>query len=68
MKDIIIDGMNGFIVPDGELKLFAETLIKAMNYPFNRYKIKKHIVDNFDANKIIKRYESFFLSVHNDNL
>ena len=60
MRDIIVDGMNGFIVPDGDLKLFAETLVKAINYPFNCNKIKKHIVDNFDVKTIIKRYESFF--------
>ena len=68
IKDIIIEGMNGFIVPDGDLKLFAEALIKAINYPFNHDKIKNHIVESFDINIIIKHYESLFLKIHNNNI
>ena len=68
IKDIIVDGMNGFIVPDGNLKLFAETLVKAINYNFKRDKIKQHIIDNFHMNKIIKEYESLFINVNNNNI
>ena len=68
IKDIMIEGMNGFIIPDGELKLFAEALIKAINYPFDRDRIKNHIVKKFDIKIIIKHYESLFLSIHNDNI
>ena len=68
IKDIMIEGINGFIIPDGELKLFAEALIKAINYPFDRDRIKNHIVKKFDIKIIIKHYESLFLSIHNDNI
>jgi len=67
ISDIIIEGMNGFIVPDGELKLFAETLVKAISYPFDCDKIKNHIVENYSMNTIIKKYESLFINVNNNN-
>ena len=68
IKDIIVEGMNGFLVPDGDLKLFAETLLEAINYNFNRNKIKQHVIDNFHMNKIIKEYESLFINVINNNI
>ena len=68
IKDILVEGMNGFIIPDGELKLFAEALVKAINYPFNHDRIKNHIVESFDISIIIKHYESLFLNIHNNNI
>ena len=67
LKDIIVEGMNGFIVPDGELELFAEALVKAIYYNFEHDKIKQHIIDNFDMKKIIKEYESLFINVNNNS-
>ena len=66
IRDIMIDGVNGFIVPDGELKLYAEALLKALNYPFDKKIIKKHIQSNFDINIIIKDYESLIINVYNE--
>ena len=54
-RDIMIDGVNGFIVPDGELKLYA-TLLKALNYPFDK-KIIKNIYKAILINIIIKDYD-----------
>ncbi|MDC1050743.1 glycosyltransferase [Candidatus Marinimicrobia bacterium] len=66
IKDIMVEKMNGFTVPEGELELFAETLVKAINYPFDSDKMKDHIVRNFDVSIIIKHYESLFLNIHNN--
>ena len=66
VKDILVDGMNGFLVPDGNLKEFAGSLLKAIDYPFNKMQIQNHIRNNYNIEKIIKKYENLFIDSYND--
>ena len=66
VKDILIEGMNGFLVPDGSLKEFAESLLKAIDYPFNKMQIQNHIRNNYNIEKIIKKYENLFIDSYNN--
>lgn len=61
INEIILNGKNGFVV-DGSNIEFSETLLKALDFKFDKKFIRKNIVDKFSINKIISKYEEFFLS------
>lgn len=61
-KEIVKDGFNGFLVPDGDMGRYAETLLKAVFYPFDRKQIQQYIQDKFELSNIIKQYENTILS------
>ena len=58
--------MNGFLVPDGSLKEFAGSLLKAIDYPFNKMEIQNHIINNYNIEKIIRKYENLFIDNYNN--
>jgi len=65
VNEIIDPGENGFIVSQRNIKEFAETLVKAINYPFNKKKIKELTLNKFNMVKIIHKYERLFFDIIN---
>ena len=66
INDIIIDGLNGIIVPNGDLKQFSDALVKCIYSPFNSEDIKRNILEKYSAEMIIEKYESLFIKINNN--
>lgn len=60
-SEIIIDGVNGIIVKDGDIEGLALAIEKSRGMKFDRNKIIEIIKERYDVNKIIKEYEKIFL-------
>jgi glycosyltransferase involved in cell wall biosynthesis len=60
LREIICEGENGFLIKPADRNAFAEVITKALQYPFDREKIKEDIVNRFSAPAIIKKWESVF--------
>lgn len=61
--EIIVEGLNGWLVKDGDLKAFAEK-VRAKEYLFaDRQKIKEFVTEKFSLNKIARQYEEAILSL-----
>lgn len=58
LSEIIDDGVNGYLVEDGNIKLFSERVLEILNQPLNESQIKKLTSGRFGMDKIIKRYKS----------
>lgn len=56
-KDLIINGFNGFLVPDNDEKRFVETIERALVHRFNHHDIIDHVVSNYSIEKIVAQYE-----------
>lgn len=64
-KDIVQNGFNGFLVPDGEAEIFCSFVLKAVSHTFNKDAIKEHVKSTFSAKVIIKKYENLILGTLN---
>lgn len=62
-REMIIDAKNGFIIPTEDQA--PQIIKKAITYNWDRKEIQKDIQDKFGAKKIIKQYETMFLSMVN---
>lgn len=51
LNDIIIDGYNGYIIPNNDIKTFSEALMKLMSNPVLRYTLANNCI------KSSKRFE-----------
>lgn len=63
-RDIIKDGINGFLIPDGDLKAMAQKIQYLVDNEAERNRIgsnAKNIVDQFSIEKIGKQYLDFIL-------
>ncbi|MBC3758988.1 glycosyltransferase [Hyunsoonleella sp. SJ7] len=57
-KEIIINNVNGKLVENE--KEFLKELNKDSNYSFDRFEVRKSVVDKFKKEKIMKKYENLF--------
>lgn len=64
-KDIVVDGLNGFLVKDGDEKAFCSSIVKAIDFPFDKDKIKEHVKLSFSASSVINKYEELFFGILN---
>ena len=62
LNEIIEEGVNGFLVEDGEIEHFREKIVEALNTKFNRKAIQEQTAKRFGLTKIIKQYENLILS------
>lgn len=62
LDEIIEDGVNGFLVPDGDLATMAAKIDKGFRYPFNQNQIATMTKQRFDLKNIISHYENLLLT------
>lgn len=62
-REIIKNGLNGFLVKCEDVDKLAFYIEKAVNYNWDKSKIIKYIKENFSVEKIIKKYEDALLSL-----
>lgn len=60
-KDILVNGVNGFLVPDGDEEQFVSTMITASTYSFDKEKIKEHVKSSFNSTYVVNQYEDLIL-------
>lgn len=60
-KEIILEGFNGFLVPDYNLVKFKDTILIALAYSFKLDEFPKYIEDKFGSEKILYQYEQLFV-------
>lgn len=65
-NDLIKDGMNGWLVPFGNLKAFADTVIQAQGATIDRSMMRQLIRDNYDIPSVVRSYESLLLELSNE--
>ena len=63
ISEIIINGINGYLVDDGDLIAMKNKILSSLNYKFDGNKIKNLIKQKFDQKLIIEKYEKIFRSL-----
>jgi len=63
ISEIIENGLNGFLVENGNFELLSDTIKKSSNYRFDESKITDFVYSRYNANMIIKNYEDAFSQV-----
>lgn len=56
-KELIVDGFNGFVVPQNDLLGFKEKIIQATSKVWDHVEIKREVYRKFDLENISKSYE-----------
>jgi len=64
-QEFIIDGLNGFKAPFGDLHMFANLAIKALNLRKNATRIHEY-ASRFDRNKVFKELMELIENIMND--
>ena len=62
VNEIVIEGVNGWIVRNGDREEFAKKIKEAKNYPFDRWKIKKSAY-RYEFSKIMRVYQETLRSI-----
>lgn len=63
LNDIIIDGYNGYIIPNNDIKTFSEAIMKLMSNPALRYKLASNCIKSskrFEIEYIGKQWVNLF--------
>jgi len=60
IKEIIVEGNNGFYVPLFECELMAKKIKEASFYNFNKSKIAEDTIAKYSHLKILNKYENIF--------
>jgi glycosyltransferase involved in cell wall biosynthesis len=63
VAEIIEEGINGFIVPDGAEAAFSAAILRGIKTTFDRKKIQDLTKEKFGVEKIVKEYAAIFLRV-----
>jgi glycosyltransferase involved in cell wall biosynthesis len=63
--EMVTDYQNGFLVPPRDPEKIAEGWNKALSHPFNSSAIRKHVVDHFSIDQMVKRYLQVFTTSAN---
>jgi glycosyltransferase involved in cell wall biosynthesis len=63
IKEIIVEGMNGFTVENGNIHDLAAAILRGVETDFDHAKIRQHVADNFGLKKIIGQHEVLFEQV-----
>ena len=61
MADLIVDGVNGFLIKPGDFDGFVEATKKIDQ--IDRKKCREHVEKNFSIEKMVDEYEKLFLKV-----
>ncbi|MBY5956610.1 glycosyltransferase [Membranicola marinus] len=59
-SEIIKNGFNGFLVPDGDIEALALAIKKSFKHSWDKDAIKSNCFDNYNMKKIISQYENLF--------
>ncbi|MBP6432290.1 MAG: glycosyltransferase [Ferruginibacter sp.] len=62
ISEIVEDGVNGFLVNSDNTEDFAKTINKALEYNFDRQKIKQLTQTKFSLQKSIQQLQTLFIS------
>jgi glycosyltransferase involved in cell wall biosynthesis len=62
-KEIVQNGLNGFLVDDNDLEAFRNAILKALEFPFNKQEIIGYVNEKFDESIILNKYEKLILHV-----
>jgi glycosyltransferase involved in cell wall biosynthesis len=63
VEEIIEDGINGFVVPDGDEAAFLAAILRGGQKTFNRRDIQNLTKEKFGVEKIVAQYAATFLRV-----
>jgi glycosyltransferase involved in cell wall biosynthesis len=63
VEEIIMDGVNGFIVKDGDEAAFSAAILRGCSTAFNRNTIQDLTKNKFGVEKIVAQYASTFLNI-----
>ncbi len=61
-SEIVEVGVNGFLVPDGDIACFSQKIIETLKTPFEKKAIKIYTEKKFGLRKILLEYEKLILS------
>ena len=61
MSEIISNGVNGYIVPDGDINLFCKAVIRLLKVPIDRSQIVDHTQRNYSLDTIMSQLEEMIL-------
>ncbi|MBK8698719.1 MAG: glycosyltransferase [Saprospiraceae bacterium] len=56
--EIIVDGLNGFLVENNNDAMFLKKLDEALIMNWDRNKIREYITDQFSENEIVSKYQA----------
>jgi len=62
-SEIITHGVDGWLVPNGDTTILAETIEYAVKNPLNEDVIKKSVFERYNAERIVGQYEALFKKV-----
>lgn len=64
--ELVTEGENGFLVPVGDVELFADRIMKLLNKKLNK-KVgvtnKKKILEEYSLSSMVDKYEKYYCSV-----
>ncbi len=63
VEEIITDGINGFIVKDGDEAAFSAAILRGCSTEFNQSMIQDLTKNKFGVEKIVEQYTATFLNV-----
>lgn len=63
VAEIIIDNVNGFVVPDGDEAAFKTAILRAAATEFDRSLIRHLTKEKFGVARIVQQYEAAFLKI-----
>lgn len=72
LPDQVLDGVNGFLVDEGDYQALADRIIYAMDHPEVLAEFgaagRRHVLENYDANVLIGRQIEYYeqLARHED--
>jgi len=60
LEDIIEQGVNGWLVPQGQIDKLSEMIELSMNYQFNKEIIQNSVRNRYGIQKITRQYQDLF--------
>ncbi|GGB08566.1 glycosyltransferase [Puia dinghuensis] len=63
LKDVIVDGVNGYLCPAISAEALAQTMARALDTPFDRAAISRENIEKFDRAVQAKRYAQLYNSL-----
>jgi glycosyltransferase involved in cell wall biosynthesis len=66
IDEIIIEGYNGCLIENGDIKAFSKQIEKVRTYSFNKDNIINLTKERFNVSKIVRMYEKTILKIVGD--